>query len=103
MLTFDDGYYDVYKNAFPIMRELHFTGILGIILAKVDESDYLYGRDIRALQTAGWEIASHTWDHVTLTSTPIKQLAHEIMSSRKDLQKWFSARVKIFVYPGGYY
>ena len=42
MITFDDGYYDVYKNAFPIMKDVNYIGIIGLILSKIDESDYLF-------------------------------------------------------------
>jgi peptidoglycan/xylan/chitin deacetylase (PgdA/CDA1 family) len=42
MITFDDGYYDVFTQAYPIMKEYNFTGIIGLILAKIDESDYLF-------------------------------------------------------------
>ena len=28
MITFDDGYYDVYKNAFPLMKEVNYTGVV---------------------------------------------------------------------------
>jgi peptidoglycan/xylan/chitin deacetylase (PgdA/CDA1 family) len=41
MITFDDGYHDVFTRAYPIMKEYHFVGIVGLILAKIDESDYL--------------------------------------------------------------
>lgn len=32
MITFDDGYYDVYKNAFPLMNEVKYKGVIGLIL-----------------------------------------------------------------------
>lgn len=42
MLTFDDGYYDTYIHAYPVMKEYNFVGIMGIILADIDLSDYLF-------------------------------------------------------------
>jgi peptidoglycan/xylan/chitin deacetylase (PgdA/CDA1 family) len=41
MITFDDGYHDVFTQAYPIMKQYNFVGIIGLILAKIDESDYL--------------------------------------------------------------
>ena len=42
MITFDDGYYDVITQAYPIMKQYNFVGVAGLILAQVDESDYLF-------------------------------------------------------------
>lgn len=55
------------------------------------------------MQKQGWEIASHSWHHSTLTKTPIKELSYEIERSKKDLEKWFTEEVETFVYPGGFY
>lgn len=42
MITFDDGYYDVYKNAFPTMQKLDYKGVIALVLGRTDESDYLF-------------------------------------------------------------
>ncbi len=103
MITFDDGYYDVFSQAYPIMREYNFVWILGLILAKIDESDYLLWDDIRKLQKIGWEIASHTWHHPNLSELPKEYISYEIDQSKKDLEKWFQTPVHIFIYPKGRY
>lgn len=103
MITFDDGYFDVYQNAFPIMRKYNYVWIIGLIVAKMDESDYLFWRDIYALQSAWWEIASHTWNHAILTRIKNFKLIQEVKNSKKSLEKWFHTPIHIFVYPGWYY
>lgn len=103
MVTFDDGYYDVYKYAMPIMEKYWYQGVVSLIAARIDESDYLSGNQIREMQKQGWEIASHSWHHSILTRTPIKELSYEIKKSKKDLEKWFTEDVETFVYPGGFY
>ncbi|MEI6710756.1 MAG: hypothetical protein WCK88_00320 [bacterium] len=52
MITFDDGYYDVFTQAYPVMSYYNYTGVIGLILARIDESDYLFGSDIKSLQKA---------------------------------------------------
>lgn len=103
MVTFDDGYYDVYKYALPIMEKYWYQGVVSLIAARIDESDYLSGNQIREMQKQGWEIASHSWHHSILTRTPIKELSYEIKKSKSDLEKWFTEDVETFVYPGGFY
>lgn len=103
MITFDDGYYDVINQAYPIMKQYNFVGVVGLILAKIDESDYLFWADIRALQKSGWEIASHTWHHPNLSLLDETLLPREIHQSKEDLEKWFHTKVHIFIYPKGRY
>jgi len=103
LITFDDGYYDVYKNAFPILKKYGYTGIISLIPAHIDESDYLSGDQIRDLMKNKWEIASHTWTHPILTQTPIEKLSKEIYNSKIDLEKWFWESITVFAYPGWFY
>lgn len=103
MITFDDGYYDVYENAFPIMSQYNYTWVIGLIVARMDESDYLFWSDIRALEKAWWELASHTWDHSILPQIQKQRLPLEIRNSKTYLEKWFQTSIKIFIYPGWFY
>ena len=66
MITFDDGHFNVIQNAYPIMEKYNYVGIVPLIIAKIDTSDYLYGNDVRSLRDQKWEIASHTWNHKNL-------------------------------------
>ena len=89
MLIFDDGYYDTYTHALPIMQKYGYVGILPLILAQLDESDYLTGKNVRTLQGLGWEIANHTWNHPILTNKNLPHLNYQITQSKHDLEKWF--------------
>jgi peptidoglycan/xylan/chitin deacetylase (PgdA/CDA1 family) len=103
MITFDDGYHDVYKHALPLMKKYEYRGIVSIIPAYIDESDYLSGKQIRELQENEWELSSHTWHHPFLTKIPSEQLDTEVKESKSDIEKWFGIKINTFVYPGGFY
>jgi peptidoglycan/xylan/chitin deacetylase (PgdA/CDA1 family) len=103
LITFDDGYHDVYKYAVPILKKYGYTGIVSLIPAHIDESDYISGNQIKELLKDNWAIASHTWNHPILTKTPIEKLETEVEKSKHDLEKWFWESINTFVYPGGFY
>lgn len=99
MITFDDGYHDVFTHAYPAMKRYGYVWIIGLILAKVDESDYLNWTQIRELQKEWWEIASHTWHHPNLSNLWREFIPYQVDQSKKDLEKWFHTPVNIFIYP----
>lgn len=102
MIIFDDGYYDNFTTAFPILEKYGYVANIAIFPAKIDESGYFYGDDIRKLQLAWWSIMSHSWTHDILTLLPQEALPYQIDQSRQDLENWFHINVKYFVYPWGY-
>ncbi len=103
LITFDDGYHDIYKYAAPILKKYRYTGIISLIPAHIDESDYISWKQARELLKDNWEIASHTWTHPILTQTPIEKVSTEVRKSKYDLEKWFWESVSTFVYPGWFY
>ena len=99
VLSFDDGYVSQYENAFPLMEERGWPGVLNL---KARDSD-IYDRQVREMVSAGWEIASHTVTHPDLPSTSETQLEDEMVSSRRILEREFDTPVTNFCYPAGRY
>ena len=79
VVTFDDGYSDNYSAAFPILSSLGIPATLFVITSDVgrksvvwDEagedlpSDMVSWDEIRRLRKSGWEIGSHSHNHVHL-------------------------------------
>jgi peptidoglycan/xylan/chitin deacetylase (PgdA/CDA1 family) len=69
VLTFDDGYASVYRNAFPLLRRLRWPAVVNLEIAALHSPDRLRPRQVRTLVAVGWEIASHTLTHPDLTRT----------------------------------
>lgn len=71
-LTFDDGLRGVYEYTFPILRRLGLPGVAAIIVEQMesDNDDYMREEEIRELQDAGWEIASHGYSHRRIADIP---------------------------------
>jgi peptidoglycan/xylan/chitin deacetylase (PgdA/CDA1 family) len=71
-LTFDDGLVSVHKYAFPILKRRKQVAVAGIVANRVisGDDDYMNRQQVRDLQDAGWEIASHSLSHVRPISIP---------------------------------
>jgi peptidoglycan/xylan/chitin deacetylase (PgdA/CDA1 family) len=100
MITFDDGNENVYLNAFPIMKEKEFTGIVLIIANRIGADGFLSGAQLRNLYRQGWEIGSHGMRHVDLVKEPLA-LRDEIANSKKLIEKTLDLEITIFAYPYG--
>jgi peptidoglycan/xylan/chitin deacetylase (PgdA/CDA1 family) len=101
VLTFDDGYLDVYENAFPILKEMGFTATVYIITSTLEPSKsfgYLQEDQIKELFQAGWEIGSHSVTHSNLTKTKLG-VGNELKESKAALDDLLDVPVTSFSYP----
>jgi len=64
-LVFDDGLSSVYDYAFPVLARLGLPATVGVIANRVEsgDTDFLNEKQIRELEDAGWEVASHSLTH----------------------------------------
>ncbi len=100
LITFDDGDVDVYENAFPIMQKYGFTGVFYLVANYVGQPDYISVAQIKEMTKAGWEIGSHSLNHIDLVLNPKRQRA-EVVESKTMLEKLLGVPVKTFAYPFG--
>ena len=100
VITFDDGYRDVYQNAFPVMQEYGFVGTIFVITEQIGIGGYLTAEQIANLVNAGWELGSHSRTHANLRQ-PGVLVGDEILNSRMELEAQFAASVATFSYPYG--
>jgi peptidoglycan/xylan/chitin deacetylase (PgdA/CDA1 family) len=99
VIAFDDGYEDVYLNAYPVLSELGYNPTVNVIVRMLNGPSYLSNDEMRELAAAGWEIGSHSLTHADLTksSDPIG----EICTSKRELEKLLGQKVLTFAYPYG--
>ncbi len=84
-LSFDDGLRGVYEYTFPVLRKLGLPGVTAIIVEQMesDNDDYMREDEVRELQDAGWEVASHGYSHRRITDIPAFY-SQEVMTAWRD-------------------
>jgi len=103
ILTFDDGYDDIYKNALPVLKKYNAKWVFFIIVNKVWKKWYMNWEEIKTLQKYGNEIWSHSLNHQDLRFLKISQLQKEIVLSKKILENKLNTNIISFCYPAWKY
>lgn len=100
VITFDDGYQNVFDIAFPIMQRNGFTGTVYIVANRLNAEGFMHADQLNTLVQAGWEVGSHGMTHTNLTLNH-DQVRREILQSRLDLNQALGIKVNSFAYPFG--
>ena len=103
VLSFDDGYLGQHTHAMPVLRKLHWPGVLNLKVDALKSRYTLPPWRVRQMLAAGWELDAHTITHPDLTRVGDAQLWREVHGSRVDLQRMFHVPVDFFCYPSGRY
>lgn len=101
ILTFDDGYEDVYTDALPALLAHHYRGVFYIITGMIG-GNYMTWQQVRKLAQDGMQIASHTIHHVNVGQPPAwTTTQNELLVSKETLEAQLKQPVQFFCYPTG--
>jgi peptidoglycan/xylan/chitin deacetylase (PgdA/CDA1 family) len=67
IMSFDDGLTNTYSVAFADMLPKGLPGTVFAVGSLVGTTNFMTIAELQALRTAGWDIASHSYNHVDLT------------------------------------
>jgi peptidoglycan/xylan/chitin deacetylase (PgdA/CDA1 family) len=101
-ITFDDGYDNNYKYAYPVLKKYNLPAAIFVIVNKVDTPGYLTWAQIKEMSDSGIiSIGSHTMAHLWLPDVAPDVLESEVKKSKKVLEEKIGGNVKYFCYPIG--
>jgi len=105
ILTFDDGYRDVYVEAFPLLQEYGMIGTFFLITEFIDEAytEYLSWAQVREMHRAGMQFGSHSYSHPDLRGQSAEYLVWQIVGSQEAIEQRIQEPVRFFSYPSGRY
>ena len=113
ILTFDDAYLSVFENAFPILREFGFQATVFVITDFVGQLNlwdvnlgflkfrHMDWQQLQTLVQAGWEIGSHTRNHVFLPGCDVTEQRRQLMESREIIEQQLNCSCTTIGYPFG--
>jgi len=104
LVTFDDGYRDVYVHAVPVLARLRMPATAYVITDRIGNDTsgpWLSWADLRRMERLGLDIGSHTINHRDLTAMPPALALHELVRSRLRLERRLHHPVQWFAYPFG--
>lgn len=100
VITFDDGYVDNYKYAYPILKEFNLKATIFAISKNIDKrKGYMTSNQLRELQANGIDIQSHTLDHEELTTFSYEKQLTILKESKISLENILDKKVNYIAYP----
>lgn len=107
LITFDDGYQCVYKNALPVLLRYNFPAVIFLTI-KEDSNVFntekrITNSQIKECFKKGISIQSHGYSHLPLNILSGKELEKEIKLPIIYIRRLIGKKPIAFAFPGNYY
>ena len=105
IVTFDDGYEGVYKNAYPIANKYDIPFTMFVITNNIGNTGTITWEQAKEMNNSGLvTIASHSQNHVEFNKISTDDAINNVNKSYEEIEKNLSSsKTKIFTYPYGLY
>jgi peptidoglycan/xylan/chitin deacetylase (PgdA/CDA1 family) len=103
VLTFDDGYQDMFRGVYEPLLRAHLRGTFFIIPSFVGTPRYLTWRQVQIMAAHGMDIEAHTMTHPDLTRIGPRSVRWQLTQSRRELESRLHRAIRLMAYPYGAY
>jgi len=104
VITFDDGYENIYDNALPILKEYGAKGSVFVISSKIGVHGYLNKNELQKMAKSGViSVQAHTVNHKHLNKLKYEEQLFELENSKKSIEDIIEQKVDFICYPYGEY
>jgi Predicted xylanase/chitin deacetylase len=101
-ITFDDGLYNNYECAYPVLKKYNIHATMFVIVKLIGTPGYAGWKQIKEMSDSGVvTIGSHTMSHLWLPAMGSKNLAYELRQSKDILERELGKKVNFLCYPIG--
>lgn len=114
VITFDDGYQNVHRDAWPRLKAWNFTASVFLVSdhcggtsrwpgqpESVPASPLMDWDEVQALAGDGWEFGAHTRTHPPLTTLTPGAIEDQVAGSQDAIRRRTGQEVTAFAYPYG--
>lgn len=102
-ITFDDGWDDNYRNAYPLLKRFNLPATIFVITGDIGSREMLTWNQVREMEAWGIAFESHTVSHVVLRGRQREEIQQELRGSKQRLQNELNRSIGWFCYPKGIY
>jgi len=116
VITFDDGFRNVYQHALPVLQRYGFPATVFLVTdycektnswpsqpASIKQQPLLRWSEVREMSQAGVAFGSHTRTHPDLTRLGSQKAAEELAGSKQVIEDATGQPADAFAYPYGAY
>lgn len=116
VITFDDGFESIYKDAFPVLVKYGFPATVFLVTGFCGQQNdwphqptlvprrlLLTWSQVREMDRHRIEFGAHTVSHPWLDKIPANLVEHEIMASKTHIEEQVGHSIELFAYPYGRY
>lgn len=101
VVTLDDGYSDVYTNAFPVIKKYNIHVSLMIPTGLIGNPGFATWGQLSEMKNSGLVyFIDHTWSHYSVQNN-ISKIHYEIETAKSQIEQYLGQPVSLFAYPYG--